>query len=153
MIALLLYCTLPSWSKVHEQEAVNEERTAKALTLRETMQIPGVKSMWCMFITSCGIEYTCGNWGSTYLVKARHMTTDHSARIVLFYYVGMALGRLLSGLLVSRLHSWKIIGIGQMVLGIVIIILLLPVSFPIYLLIFYVIMIAMTKYVKSVLHK
>lgn len=106
-----------------------------------------------MFITSCGIEYTCGNWGSTYLVKARHMTTDHSAGIVVFYYVGMALGRLLSGLLVSRLHSWKIIGIGQMVLGIVIIILLLPVSFPIYLLIFYVIMIAMTKYVKSVLHK
>ena len=32
------------------------------LSLREIARIPGVKLMWSLFITSCAIECTCGNW-------------------------------------------------------------------------------------------
>ena len=125
-IALLLFCTLPLWKKAHGREEADTGQAATVLSLREIARIPGVKEMWCLFITSCGIEYTCGNWGSTFLVEARQMTADQAAGVVVFYYVGMALGRLISGLLASRFHSWKIIRMGQLVLGAALIVLLLP---------------------------
>ncbi|MFQ6805243.1 MAG: MFS transporter [Lachnospiraceae bacterium] len=125
-IALLLFCTLPLWKKAHGREEADTGQAATVLSLREIARIPGVKEMWCLFITSCGIEYTCGNWGSTFLVEARQMTADQAAGVVVFYYVGMALGRLISGLLASRFHSWKIIRMGQLGLGAALIVLLLP---------------------------
>ena len=127
-IALLLFGTLPLWSKAHGKEVTETTANTKNLSFGEIARIPGVKGMWCLFITSCGIEYTCGNWGSTFLVEARRMTADQAAGLVVFYYVGMALGRLISGLLASRLHSWKIIRMGQLVLGAALLLLLLPVS-------------------------
>ena len=43
----------------------------------------------------------------------------------------MALGRFLSGVLASRLHSWKIIRLGQWVLGAAVVVLLLPAPAPV----------------------
>lgn len=48
--------------------------------------------------------------------------------MVMFYYIGMALGRFLSGILATRLNRWQIIKIGQYVLGGALILLLLPLS-------------------------
>lgn len=126
-IALLLFFTLPIWKKAHSQKS-GEQQDAKTLTLGETFRIPGVKLMCCLFITSCGIEYTCGSWGSTFLVEYKHMAADKAAEMVMFYYIGMALGRFLSGLLAVRLDSWRIIRIGQCILGTAILLLLLPLS-------------------------
>ena len=50
-----------------------------------------------------------------------------AARMVMLYYMGMALGRFLSGILAARLSSWQIIRIGQWILGIALVILVLPV--------------------------
>ena len=44
----------------------------------------------------------------------------------MFYYAGMTLGRLLSGLLAAKLDSWKIIRLGQITLGAALAVLLLP---------------------------
>ena len=54
------------------------------------------------------------------------MATDHAARVIMLYYVGMALGRFLSGVLATKLHSWSIIRVGQSVLGAALVILLIP---------------------------
>lgn len=126
-ITLTLLVTLPVWRKAHGQTAQIEEHKAKSLTLKEITRIPGVKLMWCLFITSCAIECTCGGWGSTFLVEYKHAAAEQAARLVMFYYVGMALGRFLSGVLAVWLNSWQIIKIGQCVLGAAIVVLLLPV--------------------------
>ena len=94
--------------------------------LREIARIPGVKMMWCLFLSSCAIECTCGGWGSTFLVEYKHMAAAQAAGIITFYYAGMALGRFLSGILAVWLDSWKIIRIGQWILGAAIILLFLP---------------------------
>ncbi len=125
-ITVLLFATLPVWRKVHGQAEVEERQSAKDLSIREIARIPGVKLMWGLFIASCAIECTCGNWASTFLVEYKHAAAEQAARIVMFYYVGMALGRFLSGLLAARLDSWKIIAIGQAVLGAALVILLVP---------------------------
>ena len=125
-ITLLLFVTLPLWKKAHGREGGAAETEIKTLTLAQTLKIPGVKQMCGMFITSCGIEYSCGVWGSTFLVEFKHMATDHAARVIMLYYVGMALGRFLSGVLATKLHSWSIIRVGQSVLGAALVILLIP---------------------------
>ena len=84
--------------------------------------------MCCLFFTTCAIECTCGGWGSTFLVEYKHMAADQAAKMVMFYYIGMALGRFLSGILAIRLNSWQIIKIGQCVLGGALLLLLFPLS-------------------------
>lgn len=125
-ITALLACTLPVWGKVHPVTEAGPQKRTKDLRLGEIARIPGVKLMWVLFIASCAIECTCGNWASTFLVEVRHVTAEQAAGMVVFYYAGMALGRFLSGLLAARLDSWRIIGIGQAVLGAALAILLLP---------------------------
>lgn len=126
VITLILLFTLPLWSRAHGNENRSDEKEIKVLTIREIIQIPGVKLMWCLFITSCAIEYTCGGWGSTFLVEYKHVLPEHAAKIVMYYYIGMALGRFLSGILAARLNSWQIITIGQCILGAALVSLLLP---------------------------
>lgn len=125
-ITLILLFTLPLWNRAHGHENTSDEKEMKVLTIREIIQIPGVKLMWCLFITSCAIECTCGGWGSTFLVEYKHVLPEHAAKIVMYYYIGMALGRFLSGILAARLNSWQIITIGQCILGAALISLLLP---------------------------
>lgn len=124
-IALILLFTLPIWKKAHGKKG-GKEQEGKVLAIKEIVKIPGVKVMWCLFITSCAIECTCGGWGSTFLVEYRHMGAEQAAGMVMFYYVGMALGRFCSGVLAVRLNSWQIIRMGQCVLGAAIVMLLLP---------------------------
>ena len=125
-IALILFFTLPLWKKVAGKEAA-EETPIKILSIPELARIPGVKNMWLLFIISCAIEYTAGCWGSTYLVERKGLAADRAAEIVLFYYIGMTVGRLLSGILATKLSCWQIIRIGLAVLGIAVVLLLLPV--------------------------
>lgn len=125
-IALLLFATLAVWGKVHGAEKAGERAETKDLSLREIARIPGVPLMWMLFAASCAIECTCGNWASTFLVEFKGVPAERAARIVTFYYVGMALGRFLSGLLAAKLDSWKIIRLGQSVLGAALAVLLLP---------------------------
>lgn len=125
-IAALLAVTLPVWGKVHPPAEAGEQGGGRDLSLREIARIPGVKLMWGLFIASCAIECTCGNWASTFLVEHKGLGAEEAAGIVVFYYAGMALGRFLSGLLASRMDSWRIIRLGQIGLGGAMALLLLP---------------------------
>ncbi len=125
-ITLILFVTLPVWKKAHGQGVDGEEEKTKTLTLREISRIPGVRMMWLLFLTSCAIECTCGGWGSTFLVEYKGMAPEQAARMVMYYYIGMTLGRFLSGILAAKMDSWDIILAGQGVLGAAVIVLLLP---------------------------
>ncbi len=50
IIAVVLFCAIPLWKKAHGKETREEEQGVKELTLKETIRIPGVKVMWCLFI-------------------------------------------------------------------------------------------------------
>ena len=126
IITLLLFLSLPLWRKAHGGENESEENTHKDLTFGSVLKIPGVKMMCSLFIASCAIECTCGGWGSTFLVEYKHLPAEKAAQIIMIYYIGMTLGRFLSGVLAAKLHSWKIIKLGQIVLGLALLLLILP---------------------------
>ena len=124
-IALLLFLTLPLWKKIAGEET-QEEENIKVLSIRQLVKIPGVVNMWVLFLTSCAIESTTNGWGSTFLVEFKGLAVDQAAKTMIFYFVGFTAGRLLSGILATKLSCWKIIRIGMVVLGAALVLLLLP---------------------------
>lgn len=129
-IAALTALALPLWKKVrHAQNGEEEEETPRVLSFPALMKMPKVRMACLVFIGYCALEYTCGTWGSTFLVNAKGAAADTAARMVTFYYVGLALGRFLSGVLAGRLHSRQLVKIGQMILLAAVSSLFLPLPF------------------------
>ena len=124
-IALVLVFTLPLWRKVSEKVAA-EETPVKVLSLKELAKIHCVKNMWVLFFCSCGIENVTNCWGSTFLVEHKALAADQAAQIMIFYFVGFTLGRLISGVFASKFSCWKLIRTGMMVMGIGMALLLMP---------------------------
>ena len=124
-IAVIIILALPLWGKVKGPD--HEDMPApRSIRFIDLIRIPGVGAQYGVFIGSCAIESVCLVWGSTYLAGARGMTADLAAGVITFYFVGLALGRFLSGILSGKLSSWQLIGIGQGITLAAIILLLLP---------------------------
>ena len=136
-ISVLLFVTLPVWKKAHPERLSEEAEDMKVLSLKEALSTPGVRSMCSLFFASCAIECSCSGWGSTFLVEHRHLTTEQAARVILLYYVGMAVGSFLSGALASKVHSWEVVKKGQIILGAAVILLFIPGSGILYVLAFF----------------
>ena len=116
VIAAVVIFSLPLWNKVRDRSEISES-DIKSLSIIEASKIRGVKVMWLLFLCTCSIELTVGAWSSTFLVESRGATEELAARTVTFYYLGMTLGRFLSGVLARKIHSRTIITIGSAVLG------------------------------------
>jgi len=114
VIAILLFFALPLWKKQGENEEKHEEQVL-VLSLKEIVNTPGIKLIWILFVATCAIECTCGSWGGTYLVEAHGMNPETAAQIILFYYMGVAIGRFLAGICSEWINVYKIISIGMFV--------------------------------------
>ncbi len=124
-IGLLLLLTLPLWKRVAHKEGTIQPN-ATPLPLSRQLRLPGVAAALAAFSCSCGLEYTAGIWGSTYLVAARGLSPEAGARGITLYYVGMTAGRMLSGFTARRLGSRRLILWGQCLVGLGVAALLLP---------------------------
>lgn len=126
-IALLVLVTLPVWKKVKEQKA-EPEVVQKTISIPKALKIKRVKPTLMMFVFSVAIEAICLVYGSTYLVEARGVTEERGAECITFYFLGMTLGRFISGLLSKKLSSKQIIIIGECITFVAITLLLLPLN-------------------------
>lgn len=127
-ITLLMFFSLPVWQKVHKEEGGGRRDECEELSFFELIKIPGVGLMCLLFFASCAIELTCGGYGSTFLVEYKHISADKAATVIMIYYIGETLGRFLSGVLASKMHSWTIVKCGMVVLGVALVLLALPFS-------------------------
>ena len=125
VIALILLLSTPLWKRV-TRETGSDETPSELMKVSETARLPGLGLVLLMFFTSCGIEFTCGNWGSTFLVEAKHLSADAAARTVTFYYVGITTGRFVSGLLAARMDSRRIVHFGLLCVLCAILLLFIP---------------------------
>ncbi len=125
-IAAVTIVALPLWGKAHKKDLVEEGHSARTVAISVMAKNPSIRWVWLMFLGSCAIEYTCGTWGSTFLVGSKGMAADQAARAVTLFYVGMALGRFLSGVLSHKLSSWRLIHIGLGLIAVSILWLILP---------------------------
>ena len=131
-IAVLAVLSYPLW-RVHKTDSAasadSETKTVVVSPLK-LIRMPRVRAACMTFFGSCSLEHICGVWGATYLVNSRGLTADAAARIVTLYYVGIALGRLLSGLFSSKLTPWQIIIGGEVLSGTAIAVLIARLVLP-----------------------
>ena len=124
-IAVLLIVSVPLWKKTSSAEESEEEKGIN-LTLLQMAKKAEVRQVWIIMLVTNAIEYACGVWGSTYLVEQKGFEVKHGALALTIYYVGMSIGRFLSGLFSDKISTWKRIGIGCAILAPAIAIMLLP---------------------------
>lgn len=124
-IAILLIISVPLWKKTSSNGETEEEKEVN-LTLLHMAKRSDVRLVWVIMLATNAIEYACGVWGSTYLVEEKGFETKHGALALTVYYVGMSLGRFVSGLLADKVSTWKRIGIGTAILAPAVVIMLLP---------------------------
>lgn len=125
VITILLIVSIPLWKKT-SSDRESEEETSTNLSLLQMAKMPEVRQVWVIMLATNAIEYTCGVWGSTYLVESKGFSPEHGALALTIYYIGMSIGRFLSGLLSDKTSTWKRIGIGCAILAPAILVMLLP---------------------------
>ncbi|WP_426349759.1 MFS transporter [Alloiococcus sp. CFN-8] len=123
-IAIITILALPLWNKV--QAITKEEDKPRDIKFIELFKMATVRAQYGIFIGSCAIEAICLVWGSTFLVNAKGVPEDEAAGLITVYFVGMAIGRFLSGVLANKFSCWELIKSGQIITAVAIIILLLP---------------------------
>lgn len=126
-IAIMTIISIPLWKKINSTDSYEEEN-ALVIGIIDLLKDLKVRRVCLVFLGSCAIEYTCGVWGSTFLVTEKQMAVDAAAKVIMFYYIGMALGRFSSGILALKCTSQQMIKIGQCITLIAIALLLLPLS-------------------------
>lgn len=126
-ITAILVLSAPLWKK-HRQTMTPEvqEETPKTLSFRELLKLKGLPAVLILFFSSVAIEFCCGAWGSTFLVEYKHMAVDMAAKTVTFYYLGIAVGRFVAGLLSLKMKPNQLLCMGIVVTGVGLVTLALP---------------------------
>ena len=127
-IALLLLATLPVW-KVHQNQTVEEKQ--KSIGLVGALKIKGVPFLLIGFFAYCAAEATAMSWASTYFVEVKGINTERAAEFASLFYIGITVGRFISGFVTDKLGDRKMIVIGTCILSCGVISLLIPTSYEI----------------------
>ena len=123
-IAVLLLLTLPVW-KVNKKEATEEQ---KSVGLLGALKIKGVPLLLIGLFAYCAAEATAMQWASTYFVEVKGISAEQAAVFASLFYIGITVGRFISGFMTDKLGDRKMIIIGTCILTSGIVCLLLPVN-------------------------
>ena len=123
LTAILIF-SLPLW-KGRAEESGEKKRT-KALSLRQIVAIPGAKEVLFCFFCYCAVESTAGIWASSYLTLQKGVPAETAAGFASMFYIGITVGRAISGFLTIKLRDPQMIRLGQGILALGIAAMLLP---------------------------
>lgn len=124
ILVIGLFFSLPLWKKIDHKEITHEERESP--NLKSLLKIRGAKSALLGFFCYCAIEMIAGLWGSSYLVLHKGMSAATAAKWVALFYMGITIGRFISGLMTLRINNINMIRIGQVLIVFGTISLLIP---------------------------
>ena len=105
---------------------IEETGSAKALSLREVVAIPGAKEIMICFFCYCALEQTAGLWASSYLHLAKGVPTVTAAGYASMLFAGVTIGRAISGFVTMKLNDTQMIRLGLSIVSFGILIMLLP---------------------------
>lgn len=127
VIAVALFLSLPLWRKKKEK-SVEEEGYEAPIGLGDVLKIKGVKAILLAFLGYCAFESTAGLWASSYLVEYRNVDAETAAFFASMFYLGITVGRFLSGFVADHFGDKNMIriGVGLMCCGVVLVALPIP---------------------------
>lgn len=127
VLTAILLCSLPLW-KQRPAEVLQDGKVqpAKALSIREVLQLAGAREILVCFFCYCALEQTTGLWASSYLTLHKGVSADIAATFASMFYLGITVGRALSGFLTMKLNDVQMIRLGEVIIGIGVLVMLLP---------------------------
>lgn len=128
LLTAILFFSLPLWKDhfTHHSEKKTQTFQTESLSLCQILKLPGAKEIMITFFCYCALEQTTNLWASSYLVFYRGFSEEIAASFASLFFIGITVGRFLSGFLSFKLKDSQIVSVGQAVLLIGIITLLLP---------------------------
>lgn len=131
LLTAVLFFSLPLWKKRPTAADGSGEVEEASIGLRQAVKIRGVKAMLFAFFGYCSFETTAGLWASSYLVEYRGVDPETAATFAALFYLGITLGRFISGFVADRFGDKNMIRIGVAVMatGLVLIALPVPTTF------------------------
>ena len=127
VLTAILLCSLPLW-KQRPAEVLQDGKVqnVKALSIREVLQLAGAREILVCFFCYCALEQTTGLWASSYLTLHKGVSADTAATFASMFYLGITVGRALSGFLTMKFDDVQMIRLGEVIIGIGVLVMLLP---------------------------
>ena len=123
-IGVVLVLTLPVWN-IHRDEA-QTARAGQVLGIRGALKIKGAPTLFVGFFAYCGAEGTSILWASSYLVGERGFSAQRAAASAAVLYVGITVGRFVSGFIADKVGDRGMIRLGTGVIAAALAVLALP---------------------------
>ena len=123
-IGVVLVLTLPVWN-IHRDEA-QTARAGQVLGIRGALKIKGAPTLFVGFFAYCGAEGTSILWASSYLAGERGFSAQRAAASAAVLYVGITVGRFVSGFIADKVGDRGIIRLGTGVIAAALAVLALP---------------------------
>jgi len=120
-----LFISLPLWKGKQDTGEVGAQE-AKSIGLKETFKLPGAKAILTAFFCYCALEATTGLWASSYLVLHKGINAETAAKWASLFYLGITIGRFLSGFVADQLGNKTMVRIGQCIAGLGALSIMLP---------------------------
>ena len=123
-LTAVLLLSLPLWKA--PSEGGTEAEAPPELSLGQVLRIPGAKAVMVTFFCYCALEQTANLWASSYLALQKGVPAETAARYAGLFFIGITVGRALSGFLTMRFSDAQMIWLGQGIIAVGIAALLLP---------------------------
>lgn len=120
-----LVLSLPLWKKSFSQTDP-EEKSRKALKLKEILMIPKAKAMMLCFFCYCALEQTTGLWASSYMMLHKGVSAETAAGFASLFFIGITVGRAFSGFLTMKFSDVQMVRLGQGIILVGILAMMLP---------------------------
>lgn len=129
VLTVILVVSLPLWKSrkmiINEQ---GEEVPAASLSMKEVLSITGAKEIMIAFFCYCALEQTAGLWASSYMVLHKGVSEEIAAGYASMFYIGITVGRFISGFITAKLNDKQMIRLGMSILAVGVMVLFLPLS-------------------------
>lgn len=123
-IGVVLALTLPVWN-IHRGKA-QSARAGQLLGIRGALKIKGAPTLFVGFFAYCGAEGTSILWASSYLAGERGFSAQRAAASAAVLYVGITVGRFVSGFIADKVGDRGMIRLGTGVIAAALAVLALP---------------------------
>lgn len=127
ILTIIIFASLPLWEKKNTAAKGSADSQAP-IGLMDALKIKGVIYVLIAFLSYCAFEATCGLWASSYLVENRGVDSQTAANFASLFYLGITLGRFLSGFITDKIGDKTMIRIGSAIILVGILFVALPTS-------------------------
>lgn len=109
-IVVILLLSIPLWN-IHKQSHQEQQKTP-VLGIKGALKIKGVPTLLIGFFAYCAAEATTMLWASSYLEGTRGISKDKAAAFGSLFFIGITVGRFLSGFISEKFGDNRMIRLG-----------------------------------------